>query len=224
MPRLFRSLRRSPAPAPINDPLRHASDTYGHSFRPVTSCTAQEDLCYHTTGEFSRLSRRYRSHCCPTAITNILFSLYHAGKAPMLTDRKPADIFEECASYGSRRLLYWNMFLLNFFGGVSIPLSGVYLRSQLKRWDIHPRHLHPCLLFPRDRLIRSMQEGHLGMICVLFHPIYASHTMMVCGLDILKDDQGTTLYYVRLADGWASRPRYLCINDLKRFMFWDLSM
>ncbi|MCF0135599.1 MAG: hypothetical protein HUJ69_04170 [Lachnospiraceae bacterium] len=210
----------------IPDPLRHAGSRSGGSFRPVDQkAPYPEAVCFHTTGEFSRRpdgAGTYKAHCCPTAITNLLLTYNRAGLAPKVGLHSPGSLFIDIAEWGRRRLLYWNMFLLNYFGGVSVPLTGLYLRAMLRRYDFHPRRVLPHLLFPRRALIRSMESGHLGIVSVLAHPTYHSHTMMLCGLTTLENEQGDRLHYIRLADGWGHEPRYLCVEDLGLFLFWDI--
>lgn len=213
-------------PAPISDPLIHET-RLGRHVREDRSLLAHPDIICagFTTGEFSKgeNGKRYRSHCAPTAITSLLFTFYNRGLAPVLTDRLPRDIFEECAALGSHRALYWNMSVLGYFGGVLLPLTGLYLRLCLRRYDVHPRVLRPHYLFPKKSLIQALEKGHIALICVLFHPTYHSHTMFVQGLKVLKNDAGKDVYYVRVADGWSHLPRYLALDELKCFAFWEVN-
>ena len=222
---------RKNTPHAINDPVRDARLRRNTPFLPFAyRGLDDETVIRHTTGEFNRQDHPYHSHCTPTAITNLILTLDQINTqkdprmvTPELADMTPADIFETVAGLGKKSLLYYNMHLWGLFGGTAICFNGLFLRLCLHHFRMKPRKITPHLILYKERLVNALSKQHPALISVIGHPVYGSHTMLAYGLDILQNEEGHPEYYLRLADGWASRPRYINLKDLHIAAFWEIT-
>lgn len=218
-------------PRPIENAVMHAEHAGGGPYKVLESRFGfQKEASFMTTGRFSKLSKKYDQHCTPTAFTNAIITLARRHGLEKVLEIPPEEIFETCASIGKRTLLYWNVKLFGRFGGTSAPLTELYLRMCLKRFGIKPALCRghyagvPGTEYSlKNTLVRCLQKGHFAILTVLYHPIYGSHTVIAYGIEELAGPDGKLVYYLKLADGWVDRPRYLPLDKLKIFLFWELA-
>jgi len=181
---------------------------------------------YRTTMEFSKLGRRgYKQHCGPTAITNALLSLDARnqelkGASVFKKAYAPADLFLEVARLGQRCLIYWNFaFFKRYGGGTFGPALGLYTWLSFRHFGIKNVNFSFRPLASRKALIHELDCGHLLVLQMFFNSTYGSHVVVCCGYEDWTEPNGRTTRYIKIADGWASRPRYMRLDQLRRFGF-----
>ncbi|MBQ4187517.1 MAG: hypothetical protein II642_06505 [Firmicutes bacterium] len=219
------------SPRPIENELLDAERRGGGPYQLKASRFGfEKEASFLTTGRFSKLPRHYDQHCTPTAFTNAIITLARRHGYSEVLAKTPEEIFETCAAIGRHALLYWNVKLFGRFGGTSAPLTELYLRLCLRRFKVKPTLLRGHYAgVPgteaslRNALIRTLLKGHFAILTVLYHPIYGSHTVIAYGVDVVSGPSGKPVYYVKLADGWNERPRYLPVDKLRLFLFWELA-
>ena len=62
---------------------------------------------------------------------------------------------------------------------------------------------------------KELEKGRLLVLQVYYHKIYGTHLVVAYGLEHYQALDGRIRTYIKLADGWSSRPRYLALEDVK---------
>lgn len=194
---------QTPSPQPIENWFRYES--------------------FYTTGRFSGLDKGFVQHCGPTAITNILITLDRRYGYEQVAKEEPEEIFRKVAALGRRYLFYINRNILHYWGGSNIWLMGFYLRSALRKYGIRDRRIHLWPVALPKMAVEQLKKGRLLLLSVYHHKIYGSHSVVAYGLQNLKGADGCIRTYIQLADGWAERPRYLAVEDLKLLGYCTIS-
>lgn len=168
---------------------------------------------YLTTGQFSGLERGFIQHCGPTAITNITMTLT-ARQTGQLPDTDEAEKrFKRIIRIGRRPVVYMNTDLFHLLGGTLDRSVPYYLRRSLKAFG-----LKNCRISRIFRLNMQQLEACIASGCIIYlimrrHPVYGNHHMVCYGLE--KRGSRTQDTFLRVADGWSSKPAYLPESDLK---------
>ena len=214
---------------PVADPVRDAEERNGGTFvRKKTVCRWEPWITRCTTGQFARLDGGYRRHCGPTAITNLILTLYNRNESPEKTgDLVPAEVFSEVSRIGQKKKIYWNTDILGRFGGTYDVLTEWYIRACLKCFSIpigkktDDRNGAVSLRwrgFPSEtQFLRELDAGKLLYLQLYRHPCYGTHHLLCYGYTVLygTDAEGKKQreIYLIVADGWSRRPRYLQLKS-----------
>lgn len=197
-------------PSPIDDPPSDASRREGEEFRLVRQAEPfAQKAAFHTTGEFQNAGKKYRSHCVPTALTNVLLTLYGLYGYEGLAGLSPEQVYRTCADIGQKHLMYWNMSLLGRIGGTSILLAVPYAKLCLKKFGIDDISPSMRLFTTPGAARRELKKGNLLMAALWHHPLYKNHMVTAYGYEIVQSRSGALRHYLLIADGWAAQKRYL---------------
>lgn len=215
-----RTRKVPPLSSPLEDTVSGVSRVPGQapaSFRLVRVNDLWKPYeTFHTTGEFAHAGHKsFRSHCGPTAMTNLLCTLHARYHYPGLEGRTPEEIFLACARVGRRHLLFWNMALLGRFGGTSYFVTGPYMRLCLREFGITDISVSVRLFTTPGNADRQLRSGALCLVQLLFHRTYGSHMAAAYGSAATAGPQGQHRRYLLLSDGWSSAPRYLSEENTK---------
>ncbi len=184
---------------------------------------------YCTTGQFRKgkdardpaAADRYRRHCGPTAITNlVLTAAARAGRGEALL-KDPQAVFDRVAAIGMHRLFYVNTDLLRRVGGTSDFLTGLYLRRCFKEYALRTPRLHVEWLPGEAAMAKAMQKGAILYLQVHLHPKYGNHHMICYGSEI---DPNSGERYFRIADGWTAKPVRMRFEDLRHAWIWVMEV
>lgn len=151
-----------------------------------------------TTGQFARLDRSYRSHCGPTAVTNLIFALSRAEGRPL--PESPEQIFQKVAAIGAKRLFYMNTDFMKLIGGTSDVLAPLFVRTCLKRCGLGDYRVRGPFPASAERIMSELDKGAVLYLEVHRHPVYGSHHMVCYGYKVT----GGRLM-LRVADGWVTK-------------------
>ena len=214
-------LQRKKRP-PISDPLRDAWEKTGLEFQSIPSRAVGNTgniwdsfETFYTTGQFKDLGRGYQQHCGPTAMTNILCTLDRRYEYPSVHSERPESIFEKAALIGKHRLLYINTNLFGFWGGSNSLLIYFYLRACLRFFKVKDIRVRGRVFASARQAARELEKGRLLVFQVYYHKIYGTHLVVAYGLEHYQALDGRIRTYIKLADGWSTRPRYLALEDIK---------
>lgn len=168
-----------------------------------------------TTTQFREVSGvRYVRHCGPTAVTNLLGTLRQAQGLPWDPDRDAAGVFRRSAGIGRKLLAYWNLDVLHYFGGTVDLLAGQVLRRALKECGLGDCRVLARLRPDPLRLRGDLDAGRLLYLELGHHPYYGNHHIIVSGYTLLRNQaDGSPAVYLKAADGWADRPRWVRLAD-----------
>ena len=212
--------------APIENIVQDAQKRYQCGFAPARvkdSGAPYESFC--TMGDFEHLKHGYRQHCGPTALTNILLTLKNIHSTPELAIESPQSLFIQTARLGRRMLAYYNISLFGRLGGTSWFLMGPYLRMALRKYKVTDHVIvHSYPLAKGSDLVRQLDKGRLVFLQMFHHPTYKAHDVAAYGYQELKTKQGGRVFYLKVADGWSRRPRYIAAADLPLCSMWALEV
>ncbi|MBQ2453712.1 MAG: hypothetical protein II497_04620 [Lachnospiraceae bacterium] len=163
-------------------------------------------LSFHSTGEFGR--GYYRSHCGPTAITNLIISARQETEGRQLAPGECQEIFESVASYGRRMLIY------NRKHGTTDLLLGFYVRAAFRNNDIHILRPGRRYTLGASNACKVLSRGSYMLLEVFGHPKYGWHQMLIYG----TDDEGRFI----AADGLEKAPVRLTDDEIGRGLFLEI--
>ena len=158
----------------------------------------QKDAYSFTTGQFAKLDRKYRRHCGPTAITNLLYTLAQREGRPI--EEKPEAVFQRIARMGQRRLVYMNADILKRFGGTSDLFAPFLIAACLRAYGLHEYKVRGPYLATAKRICSELDRGAILYMELHRHPVYGGHHMLCYGYRI---ENGKLM--LRTADGWITR-------------------
>ena len=221
----------------IDDPVRHAESVYQRKFRVAQRVIPWEPfLSACVTSQFASLGKGYERHCGPVAITNLILALRRqcsssvnegqpGGSNHVNADRLheqqnsgqrllPEDIFLCVSGIGEKMLIYHNMDLFHHFGGTSDALTGLYIRTCLKKYHMK------CCVSPRIPLRKGLfmewaKQNRILYLKLRNHPCYGNHHVICYGaVEVESEDREEHGLYLAIADGWAPHLRYLAVSGL----------
>lgn len=212
--------------APIENVLLDAKIRYKRDFGLVkTKDSWAPYASFCIMGDFEHLRHGYRQHCGPTALTNLLLTLKNIHSTPELAIETPQSLFVQTARLGRRMLAYYNISLFGRFGGTSWFLMGLYLRMALRKYKVNDHVIvHPYSLAKGSDVVRQLDKGRLVFLQMLHHPTYKAHDVVAYGYQELKSPQGGKVFYLKIADGWSRRPRFVAAADLPLCSMWALEV
>ena len=221
--------------SPVADPVRDAEKRTGCTWIRKKTVSPWEPWITHcTTGQFARLDEGYTRHCGPTAITNLILTLYNRYGSPVNGKcgpaaepgedsgvLVPAEVFQTVSQIGQRKKIYWNTDVFGHFGGTYDFLTEVYIRTCLRQFGIpsgkgqqdsgpHRVTVRWHGLPSETQIIRALEAGKLLYLQLYLHPCYGTHHLLCYGYTNLHNaETGERELYLLLADGWSRRPRYM---------------
>lgn len=198
---------------PIADPAAHAREVTGYECRVLSDESPwQRYMIFRTTGGFEKLDRTFHQHCGPTALTNVIGAIQRR-RGMACSD--PEEVFVRCAAAGQRRAAYWNIPEKFRLGGTSYLLLPSYARFCLRQFGIRDTRVSGHLLASPEQMAAEIAKGRLLCLTMIRHRCYGSHVVVAYGaVRISPAGRGAPRLYLRIADGWASRPRYLAADTL----------
>lgn len=202
-----------------------------------------ESFC--TTGQFTRIGNEtYYRHCGPTAVTNLILTLWRAEKdskegrredtfvrkdgipaarskktsgelAGNLTDEDIRGIFQEVAKTGQRMLIYYNTNLFGKIGGTSDFLMRPYLLRCFRKFGLNAR-VGKRYLMNEENVREALGRGSILYVELHHHPKYKNHHVICYSAEelLIKKDQRQVGFYLKCADGWTNQPVYLSIEQM----------
>ena len=163
-------------------------------------------LSFRSTAEFAR--NKYRNHCGPTAITNLLITLAQARDGRLVDSEEAVEIFDRVASFGRRLLVY------NIRFGTTDLLLGLFARLvffRLSKGSIRVGFRH---FLNKKSLNRTIGRGNFALLELFGHPLYGWHQMLIYGMDESGD-------YIA-CDGIADHPVHIPPADIGRGLFLEI--
>lgn len=208
---------KRPAGRPIDDPVVHAREQTGYDCRLLRAETPWlREMPFYTTRDFDRMGRDYHKHCGPTAITNLLYAAARRRNMTELLKTPPADVFRRVAAIGRHRAAYWNIKDPVPLGGTSYLLLWAYVRACLRRFGVDRYRLSGRLTASPQDVARELRRGSLLILSLYHHRFYGSHIVTACGVaEVSVPGHHAPRLYIKVADGWTGRPRYLAAEDLR---------
>ena len=215
MEKLF---RRKPTGKPIDDPVIHSREKTGYDCTLLRSDVPWErEETYYTTRDFDRTDRSYHKHCGPTAITNLLLTLARRRGLDELKAKPPEELFAAVAAIGRRRFTYWNIRDDVPLGGTSYVLLMGYVHACLRHFGLGRTKLSGRLAATPREMARELRKGSLLILSLYHHRYYGSHIVVACGVaEVRVPGRAAPRLYLKVADGWVRRPRYIAAEDLPR--------
>ena len=228
----------------IDDPVRHAESVHHKKFRVVQRVIPWEPYLHVcVTSQFTSLGKGYERHCGPVAITNLILALQNwfsetdrgslervkanntgninRGNSdfnPKQQDSgqslQPEAVFLRVSGIGEKMLIYHNMDLFHHFGGTSDALTGLYIRTCLKKYDLDCSVL-PYIPFRRGLFMERVKQNRILYLKLRYHPCYGNHHVICCGaVEVESEDRQEHALYLAIMDGWAPHLRYLPVSEL----------
>jgi len=209
--------KRTPG-RPIDDPVIHARSQTGYDCRLLRAETPWlREMAFYTTRDFDRLERNYHKHCGPTAITNLLYTLARRRNMTELLETPPMEVFRKVAAIGRHRAAYWNIKDPVPLGGTSYLLLWAYVHTCLRRFGVDHVQVSGRLAASPQEMARELRRGSLLILSLYHHRFYGSHILVACGVaEVSVPGHHAPRLYLKVADGWTGRPRYIAAEDLRR--------
>ena len=199
---------------PVSDPLIHSREVTGYDCRLLSDESPwQRWMTFYTTGRFGTLEDgRFHQHCGPTALTNIVCAVERRRNMAL---NDPAEVFLRCAELGRRRATYWNVNEKYHLGGTSYLLLPSYAAACLRQFGIRDARVTARLVATPEQMAAEIARGRLLCLSLFRHQCYGSHVVVAYGaVRISPAGRGAPRLYLRIADSWWPRPRYLAADTL----------
>ena len=166
---------------------------------------------YHITSEFDHLTeKKYRRHCGPTAITNLVMTLSEGSLLdPEEESRAAKEVFRKVAGIGKKRFYYMNA-ELGFFGGTFDFRAPGFLRQCSLAFRLPVRKIHHRRFLTEKAAKRALERGSFLYLELRYHKKYGNHHILCYGG---REDSNGKLY-LRIADGWSRLPCLLPAKEL----------
>lgn len=214
----------------IENPMVHAAKKYDTLFVQDDYLDMWgDDGSYCTTGQFARLKNGFVKHCGPTAVTNVIITLLNKSFSSGLRDVKPGkefidDVFLKVSETGIRKGVYWNTDFLKMFGGTFDTFTKVFLKSCFREFGLENAIALRRRKANEKNFKKCLEDGNICYLQLRFDKPYGSHHVVCYGYSYLRaEDTGKRYMYLKIADGWASRPRYMEASDMMLNMFIPIS-
>ena len=178
-------------------------------FMPYNKGVMKETYC--TTKSFSHIGRRQECNCGPTAITNAVLTLQDR-------DDDPERVYQLVAETGKKRLTYWNFDLFHMFGGTVDFLTKSYLEKVFEKKGMRDIEVSKREKMTKENVINALERGSILYIQFRHHPRYGCHHVLA-----YEGHPGRHSYFLKLADGWSDKPRYIDVNELGRGYIIEIS-
>lgn len=205
---------------PIADPFVWAQVYYGGTFTATEWKNAFENYCrFRTTGDFSVVNGvTYDNHCCPTAITNlieIVARYRNYSGVPYSTTAGISNVFYKVANLGIQKNYY------KISEGTYYSTSAAYVKESFALFNISTSVSEQAVNY--NNVKTAINNYNLMLIELqVTDPIYKNHAVAGYAYTCLQNTSGTTVGFVKIADGWNSTGRFLPLNSAAAYEKMDV--
>ncbi len=202
----------------VDDPVLHSRDKTGYECSLLRDESPWGDNeTFYTTRDFDRLGQKYHKHCGPTAITNIICSVARRCSRADLLKMPREEIFRKVVAIGKKRATYWNIRDDVPLGGTSYLLLMGYIHACLHRFGMDSTRMTGRLAATPREMADEIRRGSLLVLSLYHHRYYGNHIVVACGAtEVSVPGNHAPRLYLKIADGWVGRPRYIAAEDLRR--------
>lgn len=198
---------------PITDPFDWANAYYSGTFTAVEWKNPFESSCkFRTTGNYS--SYGYVSHCSPTAITNLIEIVGYYRNYSGITSKSGTNgysIFKSVADLGINKGYYQNSTSWAF-GGSAISTMNAYTKEAFALFKANVSVSSSSVTYANVK--NAINAYKPFSISLVNHALYGNHSVAAYAYTLLENGSGTSLGFVKIADGWYSSARYLPTSAL----------
>ncbi len=210
----------------IENPVSHAVSKYGGLFLQDDYLDKWgEQASYCTTGQFANLGKGYVKHCGPTAVTNVIISFLNREFDECRISQKPdreyfEKVFLKVSEIGIQKKIYWNTDFLKMFGGTFDTFTSIFLKNCFKEYGLDSIKILRRRRATEKNFKKCLDNGSICYLQLRFDKPYGSHHVVCYGYSyVLCNETGKRYMYLKIADGWASRPRFMEASDMMLNMF-----
>lgn len=192
---------------PITDPISWANKYYQGPFKAYEWNNPYESYCkYRVTGNFTG----YKSHCGPTAITNLIEMVGGKRNISKITSTNYKTIFKKVADLGISNGYYVN----STQGGSGHSTLNTYIKKSFGLFGVTTSVSSSTVTY--DRIKSAIDTNKLFYLSLTNHPYYGNHGVAAFAYNRVKSNTtGYYLSFVKIADGWSSSGRYLDVAGLQ---------
>lgn len=212
----------------ITNPINHANTWYGGPFTVNDSendwDTTNSPLALHTTSDFDDVGNGYDNHCGPTAITNLLIMYGNRYSLSSIRDEDATDIFQTVANIGTSNLYYMNTSALGMGGTLNAAVDD-YILDVFDAYGFRSVEVDVTGRYSINytNIKNGLRSGKVLYLLLDGHDCYGNHHVICYAYTrLVSSTDGSYATYLKVADGWASSPRYIDIESTTGDKYWDI--
>lgn len=205
--------------SPITDPYAYAEDVYGGSYSAVSYVNKWEDYitCHNMNAtQFSD----YEHHCGPIAISTLIEAYGDRENVSSITNKTFRKIFDNVVTIGIASLYYSETF---GGGGTQHSKAGDYIIASFSTYGIdYVITTKRSLTY--SRLRSTLNNDYLAYLMLEDHDCYSDHHVLCYACNrIENNDTGDYISFAKVADGWATSPRYIDLDTCSGYEYWEVN-
>ena len=212
----------------ITDPISHADQWYNGPY----SCNDYQNhweengstVECHSTSEYRNLGNGFKNHCGPTAITNMLVMYGNRFEVTEINNEDDDDIFLTVANIGTSHLYYINSDALGIIGGTANASADNYILDAFEAYDVSGITVEGRFNINYTNIEISLRNDRLLYLLLDDHDLYGNHHVICYAYTrLVSSTDGSYVTYLKVADGWASTPRYIDIASVNGDKYWEIN-
>lgn len=204
----------------ITDPFTHANSNYQGPFVAIPGdwCNKWENyMSFELMTSYNTVDgKTYKDHCGPTAILNIVLSCKNRYGMPDIANTPKAQLFKQILTYGLNMQFY-----SPGIGTIRLT-ANAYIKNVMAAFgrsvNVNGRHN-----IDYNNVKAKLNDNDLLYLSLDNHETYGDHALIGYGYCRIQS-QTTEWYksYIKVADGWSSRPRYIDMASAANSKFWSV--
>lgn len=211
----------------ITNPFTHASTWYNgpyvaNDWQNHWESNGSTIEC-HSTSEFSNLGNGYVNHCGPTAITNMLIIYGNRFGTSSINNKTDDNIFLTVARIGTSNLYYVNTNALGL-GGTANFSANSYILDSFDAFNVSGITVNGRYNLNYTNVEISLRNDRLLYLLLDDHDCYGDHHVVCYAYTrLVSSTDSSYATYLKVADGWASSPRYIDMASVAGDKYWEVS-
>ena len=195
----------------ISDPITWAENEYGGTYTAKEWKNAFENYCkFRKMSEFNPVDGvNYSEHCGPTAITNLIEIVARYRNYSGVPYDNISSVFSKVAEYGESKFYFING------TGAYFESSASYLKGSFSLFSIQTssrRYEEKQITY--NNIKTEINNYNPLLIGLRYDSTYGNHFVAGYAYTLLTGTGSSSeLAFVKIADGWSSKGRYLAIDD-----------
>lgn len=209
----------------ITDPYAHANATYAGPFNYYEHINKWDSSSSPLT--LINMSRfNCKNHCGPTAITNMLKMYGDRFNISSIKGDTVDELFGSVLWIGNAKY-YFNADISIgddlVLGGTVNAWAGAYIKECFKEYGLTATCTKKTISY--SNIKTSLSNDHLLYLMATGHPTYGNHAMACYAYTrLVSSTTGLYKTYLKVADGWSTRPRYVDLATMTSDEYWDATI
>lgn len=204
----------------ITDPIEHANQWYNGPYSYNSGQNHWEEdgqtIEFHKAKEYNG----YRNHCGPTAITNMLIMYGNRFGVDSITSKTHTSVFTKVADIGMSNFYYINSETL---GGTVNARVNSYILDAFGAYDVSGVTVDGRFGISYANIVTSLRNDRLLYLLLDNHDLYGDHHVICYAYTkLVGSTESNYVIYLKVADGWASSPRYIDLSSVDGDKYWEI--